>query len=203
MWDRVAAWNATWQALGACPNQRLHDAVIDAYCASHRSYHTLQHLAEYFARFDELRMQARYPAEIELAIWFHDAIYDVQRQDNEERSAAWANQAIMAAGLSESTRLLVSELILATRHLAPCDSIDAAILVDADVAILGASPERFDQYEQQIRVEYQQIPAAAFACKRRKILQDFLQRPSIFSTALFQSRYESRARANLVRALQQ
>jgi predicted metal-dependent HD superfamily phosphohydrolase len=195
-------WTATWNGLGVeAPGDRLYEDLIARYLAPERHYHSLQHLDECFARLAESRQLAEHAHEIELALWFHDAIYDVRRQDNEERSASWAEEVALRAGLSPQVAGRVRDLILATRHDAIPDSGDARLLVDIDLAILGAPAERFDEYERQVRQEYAWVPDLLFRHKRREILEAFLARPHIFSTDYFQSRYEARARTNLERSI--
>jgi predicted metal-dependent HD superfamily phosphohydrolase len=191
-----------WGQLGAAtPDAKLHGEVEARYREPHRHYHTLQHLDECFDKLDEIRSFAEHPAEIELALWFHDAVYDVERQDNEEWSADWARMAAVAAGVPRDACERVHALVLATRHQAVPRGLDAEILVDVDLSILGAAPERFDEYERQVREEYSWVPGFLFRRKRKAILRDFLARPRIFSTAHFHDRYEQRARANLERSI--
>ena len=182
-------------------NDELYGALIARYSEPHRKYHTVQHLDECFARFDEARELAQQPYEIELALWFHDAVYDVRRQDNEAQSADWARSAAARAGVAEAACSRLSQLILATKHDADPPSPDAALLVDVDLAILGAAPDRFDQYERQIREEYSWVPGFVFRRKRREILQGFLARPHLYTTSHFRDRYETLARANLTRSI--
>ena len=98
---RRAAWNAAWQALGARADglDALLSALLACYREPHRHYHTVQHLDECFERLAPLRDRAAHPAEVEVALWFHDAVYDVQRHDNEARSATWAVDALTARGV--------------------------------------------------------------------------------------------------------
>jgi predicted metal-dependent HD superfamily phosphohydrolase len=195
-------WMATWHGLGAdAPAAGLYEELIARYSAPERHYHTLQHLDECFARLAESRQLAEQPHEIELALWFHDGIYDVRRQDNELQSAAWAEEVSLSAGLSQRVATRVRELIVATKHDAIPDSTDSKLLVDIDLAILGAPVERFDEYEQQVRQEYAWVPDVLFRGKRREILEAFLARPHIFSTDYFRSKYEAHARINLERSI--
>lgn len=159
----------------------------------HRRYHTLQHLEECFARFDEIAELAEHPADVELAIWFHDAIYDPHRSDNEQRSADWAR--------SSTGNANVHALVMATRHQAIPRSLDEKVLIDVDLWILGAPPERFDEYEKQVREEYGWVPGLIYRRKRRAILESFVARPAIYRTERFIQRYEAQARANLARSL--
>ena len=198
----VARWHEMWRELGAAsPDPKLHGELTARYSEPHRKYHTLQHLEECFEKFADVRALAGHPAEIELALWFHDAIYDVKRRDNEKKSADWARASALAAGASAEACNRVHALIMATRHKAVPRGTDAEILVDVDLSILGAAPERFDQYERQVREEYAWVPDFLFRRERRAILKDFLARPRIFSSAHFRGRYEQQARSNLERSL--
>lgn len=177
------------------------DELVAAYSESGRFYHTLKHLEECFAHFDSAKRLARIPAEIEIAIWFHDAIYDTLRNDNEENSAAWAANVIRDSRLPSEVAERITNLILATQHKAKPDSADVAFFVDVDLAILGASTDRFDEYEKQIRQEYAWVPENEFRQVRAKLLRNILARERIYSTDFFQNRLEVAARANVMRSL--
>jgi predicted metal-dependent HD superfamily phosphohydrolase len=90
---------------------------------------------------------------------------------------------------------------MATRHEAVPADVDAQVLVDVDLSILGAEPARFDQYEAQVREEYGWVPGPIYRHKRKAILESFLTRAAIYNTSRFVERYERQARANLARAL--
>ena len=190
-------WRATWNALGVPGDETLYRTLIERYSEPQRYYHTLQHLAECFEHFAELRAEAERPAEIEYALWFHDAIYNVRRQDNEARSADLAHECAIGAGLDRGVAERARSMILATAHSDLPDDPDTRLLIDVDLWILAAPPERFAEYETQIRDEYAWVPGFLFRRKRKKILQAIADRPRIYSTALFFERYEERARTNL------
>jgi predicted metal-dependent HD superfamily phosphohydrolase len=175
--------------------------LVAKYSEPHRKYHTMQHLRECFEKLQELRALARKPEEIELALWFHDAIYDTRRKDNEEKSAQWARSTILEAGVPAPAGDRVYELVMTTRHNAVPAGIDAQILVDVDLSILGASPDRFDEYERQVREEYSWVPGPLFRRERRKVLEDFLKRQTVFQTEQFIQAYEAQARVNLQRSI--
>lgn len=198
----LGAWRQTWQELGApAPNEGLHNRLIACWSETHRHYHTLQHLRECLAQFAHVRGQARRPAEVELALWFHDAVYDPRRADNELLSANWAHSSVLQAGLPLDVADRVHTLVMATRHDAVPEDTDAQLLVDVDLSILGAMPERFDEYDEQVRAEYVHVPDEAFRQGRRHVLSDFLARPRLYSTEHFHAALEPRARDNLQRAL--
>jgi predicted metal-dependent HD superfamily phosphohydrolase len=194
-------WRELWRQLHGNAEPKLYNELVSRYREPHRRYHTTRHLDECFEKLDEGRGLARHPAEVELALWFHDAIYDTRRQDNEQQSADWARTSAGHAGISSEAAERVHALIMTTRHEALPSGADAELLVDVDLSILGAAPERFDEYERQVREEYSWVPDFVFRRKRAQILRGFLARPAIFSTPHFRGRYERQARANLERSL--
>jgi predicted metal-dependent HD superfamily phosphohydrolase len=194
--DLPSRWRWTWEALGSAPAPGLFDELVARYSERHRRYHTVAHLQECFEQFDLLSSLAEQPVEVALALWFHDAIYEPRRGDNEQRSAHWAKRAVPPERAER-----VHGLVMATRHKAVPADVDEQVLVDVDLSILGAPPARFDEYEAQIREEYAWVPAFVYRRKRRDLLQGFLARASVFNTAAFIGRYEQRARENLARSL--
>jgi predicted metal-dependent HD superfamily phosphohydrolase len=195
-------WHSAWAGIGVHgADLALQAQLIARYQESHRAYHTLQHLQECLALFEELRELAERPAEIAVALWFHDAIYDVHAHDNEARSADWAVRALAEAGVAPEARERIRSLVLATQHHATPESSDAQLLVDIDLSILGAAPERFMQYETQIRQEYHFVPIELFQRKRAAILQSFLLRARLYQTEPMHRRFETTARGNLSRSL--
>src|SRR5262249_1647804 len=114
-----------WQRLGAESDVgALFAALAASYAAPHPAYHRADHIGDCLSQFDAARTLALRPDEVEFALWFHDAVYDPKRADNEERSAAWAAQALMDAGVSAETTAHVSQLIVATKHASVPDDPD-------------------------------------------------------------------------------
>ena len=197
-------WRTTWRDLGLPePAADVLQALLARYGEAHRAYHTAQHLAECFARFAAARPLAAHPGEVQLALWYHDAIYDPHSTRNEADSAAWAARVLAAAGAAPEVVQRIGDLILATRHRAEPATADARLTVDIDLSILGAPPDRFAEYERQIRVEYGFVPEADFRSARARILRGFLERPAIYGTAFFHQALERPARENLQRSLGQ
>jgi predicted metal-dependent HD superfamily phosphohydrolase len=199
----IQRWYNLMHALGLPGGTATYAELDKAYREPHRHYHTTRHLQDCLAKFDLLRPQATRPDEIELALWFHDAVYLPYRSGNEEKSADWAVRFLADAGAGEDVAARVRELILATRHDAIATDHDSAILVDVDLSILGADRERYDAFEADVRKEYRWVPRALYRRERRKILGSFLQRERIFVTADFCARYEAQARHNLERAIRE
>ena len=85
-----ASWSDAWRALGASADDALLAELLARYAEGQRAYHTLQHLGECLVHLARERDGAERPAEVALALRYHDAIYDVHRHDNEARSADWA-----------------------------------------------------------------------------------------------------------------
>jgi len=197
-------WDALWPRL-ACspPSAEFYVELIDNYSAAGRAYHNLLHLSACLRHLDAVAPLLVAPATVELALWCHDVIYDPRRQDNEAASVTWATTLVTAAQATPALSEQVRTLILLTRHDQPPTTADGAYLVDIDLAILGASVARFDEYERQIRQEYQWVAWPTYVQRRRAVLQSFLARPTIYHTAYFQSAFESAARTNLARSLHQ
>jgi len=199
--DNLTHWLTTWATLNLAPPTGLCEQLLRAWDEPQRHYHTQQHLTECLTLFDALREHAEQPADIELALWFHDAIYDVQGHDNEARSAHWAVHALATGGVDAARCQRVHDLIMATCHTALPASPDQALLVDIDLAILGAPAVRFAEYTRQISAEYAWVPPQVYAVKRRAVLQGFLDREQIYTTPAVAQRLEQRARNNLAEAI--
>ena len=194
-------WLALWERSPATGDGRAELTVIaERYGEPERRYHTLAHVADCLAELDRERRLAERPDEAELALWLHDIVYDSHADDNERRSAELAAAMLRRAGLSDAAEP-VSRMILATTHSGPAPPGDPALVCDADLAILGAEPARFAEYEHRIREEYGWVPEPIYRRRRRAILERLLARPTIFVTPGFRARLEARARANLSTAI--
>lgn len=178
------------------------DLLVAAYSAPERRYHNLEHLHEMFRTAG--RLTCNDPASVQLAIWFHDAVYDSRASDNEPRSADLSVDLLGPIGVPASTLEKVVRLIRATAHtdgsLPPGDN-DTATVLDADLAILGAAPERYAQYARDIRQEYAWVPEEKYRVGRAAVLQKFLARPRIYHHALIFGEGENQARVNLAAEL--
>ena len=178
-----------WRALSAC------------YREPHRAYHTLRHIEHCLEEFEPVRHEARDPIAVELAIWYHDVVYDTHRRDNEERSAVLAEEVATAAGLGSDLARRAGDLIRISTHRKPATDPDARLFADVDLAILGQPPEAFAEYERQVRQEYEWVAEEVFRAARAPILETFLDRFSIYMTDPFREKYEKTARANLTASL--
>jgi predicted metal-dependent HD superfamily phosphohydrolase len=197
-----AQWTELCRRLGANEAVRPRwESVRRAYSESHRHYHTLQHVEHCLREFGRARDLAQDANAAETALWFHDIRYDTHASDNEEQSAREAEAFLNGCGAADEFRRRVVALILDTKHTSPPTTPDGALVVDADLSILGQEAARHAEFERQVRDEYRWVPGFIFRRKRRAILQAFLARPHIFTTPFFRDRYEENARRNLAWSL--
>lgn len=176
------------------------DRLAAAYAEPQRAYHTATHIHEVLHWFDAVCDEVgwREPADVYLAIVFHDAVYDPTRHDNEARSAALARQLVSA---SERTCELIELTAKHGQLLPEALDHDAAHFLDSDTAILGASAQVFDDYDAAIRLEYKHVPEDAYRAGRGAFLRSMLGREHIFFTEFFHHQLDARARENIARAL--
>lgn len=194
--------NAALVRFGAKSSDGLFEQLQLAYTEPGRYYHTDRHIAECLRQAKRYGHLAMSLVEIEIAIWFHDSVYDTHRNDNEEKSAEWAERELDQLGAPTKSISRVSEMILATkRHLSK--NPDTILLIDIDLGVLGADRTIFEQYDQAIRQEYAWVPDADYRLGRSKVLASFLERPAIFQTSAIKNQYEIRARENLYRKIAQ
>ncbi len=194
-------WQQTWALLGAAPLATELGAVLAAWNEPQRRYHDLRHLRECLDRWSAWQHLAEHPGEVALAVWYHDAVYLPQSGDNERRSAEWAVRAMAGAGLGSPATERVHALIMATCHDAPAATPDQQLLIDIDLAVLGAPATRFEAYDADVRQEYGWVPEALYRRKRIEVLQRFLQRPRLYATEAAFNELEAQARHNLAAAL--
>lgn len=185
------------------PAPELFRALDQAYGARDRHYHNRSHVAQCLAALHMHRALAHNAAQIALALWFHDAVYDSHKNDNEALSAAWAREFLTGVGAPTSLVEAIGTLIMATQHNSACTSADTQLLVDIDLGILGQDAEQFAAYDQAIRREYHWVPEPQYRSGRAAVLKAFLARPNIYHTPTFRQRYEQQARRNLSAALRQ
>lgn len=196
-----APWERAWRELGLTPPPGLLEELAKLWQEPWRAYHTVEHLENGLGLMGEYRHLAAKPAELAMAFYFHDAVYDPLLHDNEARSAALAAGTLAQAGAPRELAVRIGELVMATQHVAEPPDDDAALLVDVDLAILGAGREDYDRYEKAVREEYVFVPGDLFRAKRREILATFLARPAIYRNPALRERFEAAARANLARAI--
>jgi predicted metal-dependent HD superfamily phosphohydrolase len=177
------------------------DALLEAYADPSRGYHDTLHLTEVLDRLDELaRGGVSFdPTVVALAAWFHDAVYDGER-DAEERSAVWAEEALTGTSYAAEVARLVR---LTETHDPGADDPAGQALCDADLAILASARDRYDAYVAGVRRDYAHISDSDFATGRAAVLHDLAGREQLFHTTYARDAWEAAARANLERELGQ
>ncbi|MGO4459671.1 hypothetical protein AB4039_20585 [Streptomyces sp. M-16] len=200
-----ARWRATATAAGAAHDPGPYaDRLLAAWAEPHRRYHTTAHLAHVLDRVDVLAPHAADPSAVELAAWFHDAVYRPDRSENEERSAALAERALVELGVDPARTAEVARLVrlTVTHDPAPGDS-DGEVLCDADLAVLAGAPQAYAAYAAAVREEYAFVPDEAFRTGRAAVLRQLLALPRLFRTPHGAEHWEAPARDNLTAELRQ
>ncbi len=167
------------------------------YGEPHRHYHTLAHIEHCLHWLDEVYDQIPDPLSVELALWFHDVVYNARKQDNERISAEYAIATLSLLKTDRQRRDEVRNLIMVTVHPSQPLTDHQCWMVDIDLAILGAEARAYSAYAAQVRQEYAHVPEALYRAGRKALLQQFLQLPQLYHTEYFQDRLESPARDNL------
>lgn len=182
-------------------------AVRRRYVEPHRAHHGVAHLSEVLVALRGLRADLADPGAAWLAAYYHDAIYDPRRTDNEAASAALLRAEL--AHLIGPERLdRAAALVLATAtHRVPegldaASARDCALFLDADMAVLGGDATRYARYAAGIAAEYEPVHGrAAYRRGRADFLRRSLARERLFLTDRFHARLDARARTNLRREL--
>ena len=189
------------QVFGLPENRLTFDKLIAAYAEKHRYYHTFKHVNACLNHLDKTHNLARYTHEIELALWFHDAIYKPYSKDNELKSAQWAVNFLKQNSVDEKTIARVYQLVLVTLHGIEIKTDDEKLIVDCDLTILGSSPEVYNQFEANVRKEYRLVPYFIYRKKRKEILQMFLKQNWVYQVEYFKDKFEKQARDNLIKTI--
>lgn len=177
------------------------DCILSRYGEPHRHYHNLTHVVACLHWLDRVREQVNDPRTLELALWFHDLVYNPRRNDNEAISAEYAVATLSLLGEPAPVREAVKDLILVTRHPSHPVTPDQCWMVDIDLAILGAAPDHYDAYAAAVRQEYGHVPDALYAAGRTAVLTHFLAAPNLYHGDGFRTGREAAARANLQREI--
>jgi predicted metal-dependent HD superfamily phosphohydrolase len=175
--------------------EELREDLLARWSETHRKHHTVTHLHE---MLDAIGLLAYSGLEfdreaVELAAWFHDAIYEIGRDDNEDRSAELARELLASSPIRDE----VARLVLVTKtHEVADDDINGAVLSDADLSVLGSEALRYRAYAAAVREEYADVPDNVFKPARAQVLTSMLDGP-LFHTAVGRERWEERARRNV------
>jgi predicted metal-dependent HD superfamily phosphohydrolase len=197
--DLLHAWRSTLPASApAAVVARIGDDLLARWHEPQRYYHTAEHLQGVLWVIEEQAATARDLNVVRLAAWFHDAIYDPRRVDNEEASALLAEATLPELDIEPPRVAEVARLVRLTASHDPMPGDrNGGLLTDADLAILAATPEAYRTYTVAIRREYAHVPEAAFVAGRTAVLHNLLDLPWLFHTPVLRERWEEPARANI------
>jgi predicted metal-dependent HD superfamily phosphohydrolase len=190
----VNSWSRSYNQIYPKPNDLLRDTIIWRYSEPSRYYHNISHLIGSIQSFKQHWNLAENPEVLELAIWFHDVVYDINGYDNEFESYMFFKYNVE---FNQNIEDQIYYLIEATRHDKIETNKDCQLLCDIDLVTLGAYPVLFDAYCQKIRLEYSHIPKEQYNQERIKILDKFLEKPYIYYNKLFRDRFEYNAQTNI------
>lgn len=179
------------------------DEVIGRHREPHRRYHGVRHVTWVVRHVLDLARSELVAdlGAIVAAAFFHDAVYDPRASDNEEQSACLAERTLVDLGWSPERAARVAELIRATADHDAAGDGDRAVLLDADLAVLGSDPAAYQAYVRGVRAEYGHVPEAEWRAGRAAVLERLAAREAIYATPTGRERWESRARANLAAEL--
>lgn len=198
--ELLSVWKEVWAQTGVHRSparlKGMYQNLLKQYGEPHRAYHTREHIRSCLQLWVEIKETLVQPHAVALALFFHDAIYDPRRQDNEARSALLFEEVGRLSRLDTELVARVCDMIQATKHH-QSDDPDTQAMLDIDLSILGASPAVFAQFEAGIRKEYSWVPEELYRRERARIMQTFLVRDTLFYKPFFRERFDAQARVNL------
>ena len=195
-----ARFERLWERRIGAGAGAVFDEIEALYREPHRRYHTPAHIEHCLRCFDLATDRMDEPDAVEMALWFHDAVYDVPTEKNELRSAELFAARAGGRGL-ERFRSNVHRLIMVTTHREPPATLDESFIVDIDLSSFGLPWEEFLRDSIAVREEFLHVPDAEFYPRHRKFVESLVARPAFCFTEFFRDRYEAQARENIERLL--
>ena len=172
--------------------KKLWNEIELSHSNKNRYYHTLSHLENIYTELNIFQLSHI----VEFAIFYHDIIYNIQKKDNEEKSAILAVKRLTELGLSDTSINKIYQLILETKNH-QSTSLENSLFLDADLSILGSKVEIYKKYIENIRKEYDIYSDKEYKSGRKKIIKEFLTKNRIYISNYFYTLYEEQARKNL------
>ena len=195
-----ALWNRNRVSSGGADAAAVWAELREQFGRPNRHYHDETHIAHCLVELDGARDLIGNPDMVELALWFHDAIYEPGDKKNELHSAelflGYAQDALPVVLVKE-----VYDAILATVHQQQPERNNARFVVDIDLSSFGLPWPEFMADCHALRKEQVNLPDSEFYPGKRKFLRHLIERSNIFFTPYFRQRYEDAARANIERYL--
>ncbi len=197
----IERWSRLMEAWGFDLNRETFEALLAAYSENGRHYHTAEHVSACLRHLDACLAKVEFPREVEVALWFHDAIYKPLSSNSEKESADWAASFLSEQGATDAEVSRVHRLIMVTEHNAPTGTNDESVLVDIDLSILGADSATYDIFESGVRKEYSLVPTFIYRRKRAEVLRGFLEREELYTSGCVSAAVERQAKENLSNAV--
>ena len=189
-------WKALMERLDVPSSPNMFAQLVALHAEPHRAYHTAEHVNALLRHLDAHRDLAARPDIIELAVWFHDAVYNPGSKTNERDSADMA-VTFLAPHLPADDVAAVERMIVLTADHGATDDPDTQLMLDIDLSILAAAPDVYARYTRHVRQEFRRVPSFLFRRGRRKVLRHFLAMPRIYKRDELAALWEDRARANM------
>lgn len=196
-------------AIGAtAPREELLATAEELLCSwqsAGRAYHGIRHLVEVLAAIDMLAEETRDPDAVRIAAWYHGVEFSADRRvlyahrggEDPLAGSRRAEAELSALGVPPDAVAHISAMVVqADRHAPRSDDSDAKVLIDADLATLGAEPQRYAAYRRSIRQEYAHVEDEEYLETRIAILRKLMARGRIFVSPMGQQ-WEEAARENI------
>lgn len=172
--------------------------IVKHYSAAERFYHDLSHLENILAALSGVERLIEEPAAVVFSVFYHDIIYDVSANDNEEKSSELAAARLREISVPENVVSRCCGHILSTKFHSNCKDPDTGLFIDADLSVLGSEPSVYSIYSSNIRKEYSKYPEPEYVRGRLRVLKQFMDMAAIFKTSFFYDKYEKQARKNIL-----
>ncbi len=195
-------WKNLMESFQFNENKSELSMIINMYQEKHRAYHNLDHVEGCLKQLDRYKDEINDRNIIELAIWYHDIIYNPYKKDNELKSAESSSEFLLKQNANDHLIQKVYDLILSTIHVEKPKNQLEAIIMDIDITILGSSEKVYEEYCAEIRKEYKWVPSIIYRKKRKEIMTRFLERKQLYFTDYFYSSLENQARFNISQEIQ-
>ncbi|MBN1175839.1 hypothetical protein JXA48_04305 [Candidatus Woesearchaeota archaeon] len=191
------AFKQAWENKGGTNAEKVFDIILEHHQKPHRAYHNITHVSHMLDGLNNSEDIAEDKTAIKIAIWFHDAIYDPTKKDNEEKSAELAYNQCIDNGILEEESQKIKKLILATKHSTTPQTNDEKIIADLDLVVLGLDLKTFKIYSEALRKEYDFVGEVQYWKNRKIVFERFLEQEKLFYTEFFKEKYEKQALKNI------